>query len=75
MERSSSTTSRWAMGSIPSLPKTMFSSRLEALASRGHSGTEGARQFDYKFGAVSLLGLDANASLMRLKDLVNNCEA
>ncbi len=42
---------------------------------RGGSGAYGARYFDDEFGTGAFLGFDANASTMRLQDLIHDGQA
>src|ERR1700751_5790147 len=75
MERSSSTTRRWAIGLPLPCRRQQFGARLQALAPGRRSRTNGSRQLHDEIGAASLLRFHANAALVRLKNLVNNLHA
>ena len=78
MERSSSTISRWAIALC--LPHERTSSgfvghqlRSGAAAAPGCARDRAARRkFDDEFGAVPLLGLDANLAAVRLQNLIDD---
>jgi hypothetical protein len=54
-------------------PLVMFARWLQL--GRGGAGANGARYFDDEFGAGAFLGFDADASAVRLEDLIHDGQA
>src|ERR1700678_1224066 len=75
MEGSSSTTSKWAMARYPFPTTRRRSSCSRGSCSLGARARDGTRNFDDEVGAGPLLTFDANASAVRLQNLIHDGQA